>query len=130
MYDVRTLPADTLIQTLPLAPGLRRFFGSRLYLKTPAHGATAAFAEDGTIVGLLRYSRRGIRWLRSVRALGTYVAKQHRGKGIALALWRAMLDAEQPRTVRVTTVSKGGHGTIQALQRSAPNATIIEHCLA
>lgn len=130
VYIVDRDHADANLHCLKLARGLRRFMGNRLILKRDTHRAVVAAAPDGTIVGMLRYTRRGIRCLRSVRALGTYVSKSHRGQGLSLALWQAMLAEETPRTVRVTTVSKGGHGLISALQRADPSARIIEHNLS
>lgn len=126
---IRVLKPGESPEDCRCVPGLERFFGHHFYLDTPAHGAVVAQLPCGLVVGMLRYRRRGSKWLRSVRALGTWVAPKFRGKGIALALWREMLRVEQPRTARVVTISKGGHGLIEALKRTPSDATIAEHCV-
>ena len=56
----------------------------------------------------------------TLQAGGTWVARTHRSKGLALRMWRRMLKETQPVAVTVSTISRGGARLVAALKRKFP----------
>lgn len=70
------------------------------------------------LVGFFRYE---FDQCGTLRAAGTWVAREARGKGLAAGLWIHVLKRARPRRVWVKTVSVGGRALATALARRFPS---------
>lgn len=69
------------------------------------------------LVAFLRFNRTR----RELHAVGTWVAPEWRGRGIARRLWREMLGKHRAKSVIVTVATAGGKALIAALKKSHPH---------
>lgn len=81
----------------------------------PAQQAVVA-TERGKIVGFFRFEAED-RSHTTLYAYGTWVAKSHRGRKLALKMWEKVLHRTSPDIVVVTAVSRGGAGLVKSLKR-------------
>lgn len=70
--------------------------------------------ENRVAVGFFRYYWNPV--TKVLSAAGTWVAKTHRGQGIARRCWDMVLDKKKPRIVEVYTATRGGKKLVDALR--------------
>ncbi len=78
--------------------------------------------ESGKVVGFFRF-RRVTHSQEAMKACGTWVHPQLRGKEVARRLWEQALERFQPDIVWVGTVSRGGFKLGMSLARRFPRIT-------
>ena len=75
-------------------------------------GRVIVAEEDGRLVGFFRYCRSGS----DLDAVGTWVLRARRRRGIARTMWALAL--RQTKNVFVTTTSRAGDGLVRYVTRT------------
>ena len=101
---------------------LRHFLDACGAGDSPANYATLAFV-DGEVIGAFRFNvyQGSLEPTETLYAAGTWVARSHRGQGVALHLWGvAMRRHPNVREVVVASASGGGRALTRSLARRYP----------
>ena len=75
--------------------------------------AAVAYTSKGEVIGVWRYSRDRT----TIRSMETFVRPKFRKRGVALKLWRTVLQRERPSRVKVTVASNKGYSLVVSAQK-------------